>query len=196
MLSFQRPAGFDFEPGQRIRIYHGSVERDYSLASGPEDSELRLLVRVFPDGRMSPYLNTLAIGSEIAFYGPMGYFIFRASDRTPVFIATGTGVAPFVSMCRAGVGGFICLHGARRESDLMYRAELHERAARYIPCLSRGSEGGEDGFQGRVTDCLAQLSTDPPYDFYLCGRQEMVRDALEIIDARFEGAHAYSEVFY
>ena len=40
-LLIRRPEGFDFEPGQRIRLYHEDVERDYSLASAPAEPELR-----------------------------------------------------------------------------------------------------------------------------------------------------------
>ena len=195
-LRLSRPDGFEFTPGQRLRVYHESLERDYSLASGPADPELRLIIRVFSRGRVSTFLSTVEIGAPLTLSGPMGYFVFRASDRIPVFIATGTGVAPFVAMCRAGLDQFVCLHGARKEADLLYRNTLKDRAARYVACLSGGDVAEEDGFHGRVTDYLAQLAADTPYDFYLCGRQAMVRDAFEIIDDRFEGAHVYSEVFY
>ena len=45
------------------------------------------------------------------FTGPHGYFTFRDFRLKPVFVATGTGIAPFVSMVRAGAKGFIVLHG-------------------------------------------------------------------------------------
>jgi len=195
-LRFPRPAKFDFVPGQRIRLYHDALERDYSLASAPEDPELRLVVRVFPRGRVSTYLSTVEVGKPISFYGPMGYFVYGASQRTPVFVATGTGVAPFLSMCRAGVRGFICLHGAKNRAGLLYAAELEEQAARYVPCLSGGADPGGGDFAGRVTAYLEGSLVTSTYDFYLCGHQEMVHDAFAIIDERFEQAHVYSEVFY
>jgi len=112
-LRLQRPKGFEFKPGQYIRLHHETLERDYSLASGPDDPELRLVVRVFPQGRVSTFLTAIADGTPLSFSGPLGYFIFQTSDRTPVFVATGTGVAPFVAMSRAGFKGYICLHGAK-----------------------------------------------------------------------------------
>lgn len=195
-LHMQRPEGFSFEPGQRIRIYSGALARDYSLASAPGESELRLLVRVFPQGRLSPYLASLATGSEVCFDGPRGYFVFRNSGRLPVFVATGTGVAPFVAMCRSGVGGFICLQGARNEAGLFYGKALAGQAAHYVPCLSGGVTAAGRGFKGRVTDYLRRMPLEAACDFYLCGRQEMVHDAIEIIDDRFTEAHIHSEVFY
>jgi benzoate/toluate 1,2-dioxygenase reductase subunit len=195
-LRLERPAGFAFKPGQRIRIYHADLKRDYSLASGPEDPELQLVIRVFPEGRVSTFLSTAEIGSPLSFYGPMGYFVYRPSQRTPVFVATGTGVAPFLSMCRAGVSGFLCLHGANTNADLLYAAELEKQAARYVPCISGSADPGGRYFAGRVTDYLGGSLAAGAYDFYLCGHQEMVRDAFAIIDERFEQAHVHSEVFY
>jgi len=195
-LHFPRPAKFDFVPGQRIRLYHDGLERDYSLASAPEDPELRLVVRVFPRGRVSARLSTLKIGKPISFYGPMGYFVYRPSQRTPVFVATGTGVAPFLSMCRAGVRGFICLHGAKNRADLLYAAQLEKQADRYVPCLSGGADPDGRGFAGRVTAFLGGSLAEGAYDFYLCGHQAMIRDVFAIIDERFEQAHVHSEVFY
>lgn len=195
-LALSRPAGFQFLPGQRIRIRQGPLERDYSLASAPQDPALRLLVRVFPHGRLSPHLSALSIGTEISFDGPLGYFVFQPSDRTPVFVATGTGVAPFVSMSRAGIGGFICLHGARTEAGLFYGKALAGQADRYVPCLSDAGASAGEGFKGRVTDYLSRMLAEGAYDFYLCGRQAMVHDAIAIIDERFFGAHIHSEVFY
>jgi benzoate/toluate 1,2-dioxygenase reductase subunit len=195
-LRLERPSGFEFKPGQRIRICHANLDRDYSLASGPEDPELQLLIRVFPEGRVSTFLSTVKIGSPLSFYGPMGYFVFRTSDRTPVFVATGTGVAPFLSMCRAGVSGFLCLHGAKTSSELLYATELEKQAARYVPCISGGADPGGRDFAGRVTAYLEGSLVAGAYDFYLCGHQEMLRDAFAIIDEQFEEAHVHSEVFY
>ncbi len=32
--------------------------------------------------------------------------------------------------------------------------------------------------------------------FYLCGRSEMIRDAIRIIERRFSGSHVYTEIFF
>ena len=195
-LHFSRPDGFRFEPGQRLRICHDALERDYSLASAPGDPELRLLVRVFPEGRGSTYLSRVESGQPISFYGPRGYFVYRESPRTAVFVATGTGVAPFLSMCRTGVSGFICLHGAKDRAGLLHAAVLEKQATRYVPCLSSSADSSSSDFAGRVTDYLGGSLAPGDYDFYLCGHQEMIRDAFQIIDERFEQAHVHSEVFY
>ena len=65
-----------------------------------------------------------------------------------------------------------------------------------MPCLSSGGASDRGEFKGRVTDYLGRLPVDEAYDFYLCGRQAMVHDAVAIIDERFADPRIYSEVFY
>jgi len=195
-LRLERPAEFDFNPGQYIRLSHADLERDYSLASGPHDPELRLIVRVFPQGRVSTILSTITDGTPLSFVGPMGYFIFQASDRTPVFVATGTGVAPFVAMSRAGIKDYICLHGAKDHRGLLYRQDLEKNASRYVPCLTEFASPDNSVYAGRVTAYLERLDNGRAYDFYLCGHQDMIHDAFGIIDDRFADSHVHSEVFY
>jgi NAD(P)H-flavin reductase len=113
-------------------------------------------------------------------------------------VATGTGIAPFVSMARAGVSGFILLHGVRVQSELYY-AKLFELAAKgYIPCLSGngGTSSVENQFSGRVTDYLKRHLPPDDYDFYLCGRNDMIRDVTLLVDDCFPGSRVYSEIFY
>jgi benzoate/toluate 1,2-dioxygenase reductase subunit len=190
---------FKFMPGQRIRLLHGGVERDYSLVSSLADKTIRLCVRKVEGGIMSSSLAVMEPGTRLHFTGPFGYFTFHATERPAVFVATGTGIAPFVSMGRAGTRGFVVLHGVRWAEDLFYEADLRRSAARYVPCVS-GGMGEEtlprDGFAGRVTQYLAKNFPQGQYDFYVCGRGDMVRDVTRIVDERFPGSLLYSETFY
>ena len=51
-------------------------------------------------------------------------------------------------------------------------------------------------FHGRVTDYLRDKLPVTAYDFYLCGRREMIRDVTLLVDERFPGSHIYTEPFY
>lgn len=193
---FSRPSGFDFTAGQRIRLVHGALDRDYSLANAPDDEALTLCIRRVTTGRLSPLLSSVPVGTAFAFSGPHGYFVYRPSVRPAVFVATGTGIAPFAAMARSGVEGFSLLHGVRQAGECYYAALLRSRARRYIACLSRKAPSGTATFRGRVTDYLAAHLEPGPYDFYLCGRGDMVRDATWIVDERFAGSMVYSEIYY
>jgi ferredoxin-NADP reductase len=195
-LSFERPPAFDFKAGQRIRFFHEGFERDYSLANAPVDPALVLCIRRVATGGFSSLLSTATSGTQFTISGPHGYFTYQPSPRQAVFVASGTGVAPFCSMIRSGVGGCILLHGVGQKTELYYSEELQKASTRYVACLSNEKDLPRDAFQGRVTDYLRQHLPVQAYDFYLCGRSEMIRDATLLIDNRFSGSHIYTEIFY
>lgn len=198
-LELSRPPSFVFLPGQRIRLAWERIERDYSLVSAPDDPTLVLCIRRVEEGALSPLLADAAIGSRFRLRGPHGYFIFRDSGRSALFVATGVGIAPFVSMVRSGVSGFIILHGVRAAAEMYYDLIMRERAGRYVPCLSGAGPAGtlpRDAFGGRVTEYLTHHLASGIYDIYVCGRGEMVRDLVLLVDRKFPGSYVYTEIFY
>jgi len=148
-------------------------------------------------GALSPVLAKAEIGTSFFIRGPRGYFVWLPSERPSVFVATGTGAAPFISMAKSGVKDFIFLHGAKRIEDLYERPLFRGAAATYVACLSYpGHWPDADVFEGRVTRFLRDRLNSGLYDFYLCGRKEMIRDATLIVDEKFSGSSVYSEPFY
>lgn len=197
-VGFRRPAGFSFDPGQHVRFRSRQLEREYSMVSGPEDKELRFCVRDVGTGQFSHTLVTAPPGEPFSFTGPHGYFRFRPSERMPLFVATGTGIAPFVSMVRSGVTGFVLLHGVRTAAECYYADLMEPAADRYIPCLTAPEPGTEpaDIFRGRVTDYLDRHLPVERYDAYLCGRREMIRDVTLLLDERFPDSRVFTEIFF
>ncbi len=191
-----RPPAFDFQPGQRIQVFHSNIDRDYSLISAPADGHLALCIRNVEGGAMSSILSTADIGQRLKFSGPHGYFVFHASRRPPVLVATGTGIAPFCSMARSGVTGFTLLHGVEYAEELYYVSDFQKHAKQYVACLSDSIEENSGYFRGRVTEYIQKKLPTEAYDFYLCGRREMIRDVTLLVDERFSGSHIYTELFY
>jgi benzoate/toluate 1,2-dioxygenase reductase subunit len=196
-IRFERPNRFDFLPGQKISFIEGGLRRDYTLLGPATAKELALCVRHVPNGRFSPKLARARRGDRFQISVPFGYFTFKASSRPAVFVATGTGIAPFVAYVHAGARGFDLLHGVRTRAALYYRDILAGAAHRYIPCLTGGpcDEPWPRAFAGRVDQCLATHYPLEEYDFYLCGRNEMIRDATRLIDMRFPGSRVFTEAF-
>jgi ferredoxin--NADP+ reductase len=92
----------DFEPGQRIKMYlrNESVNRKYSIYSGNSEPHLEFLIREVNNGYMTPRLKPLKSGEELEIFGPNGQFTLNKIDKETdkvLFVATGTGVAPFHS---------------------------------------------------------------------------------------------------
>jgi len=198
-IELSRPKDFAFQAGQCIRILNKGQERDYSLACGPEDSVLALCIREVPKGTVSAFLGSLPEGARLSFSGPHGHFTFRPSSRHAVFVATGTGVAPFVSMVRSGVRGFTLLHGVRRPEEVHYQDVLKASAFKMVACLSRAPSDHEtaaEEYPGRVTDYVKGHLPRRAYDFYLCGREEMIRDVTLTVDELFPDSRVFSEIFF
>ncbi len=197
-IELTRPDPFDFEAGQRLRFFYQGQSRDYSMTSTPVDATLSFCVREVVGGWLSPLLAAATPGTLFRVSGPHGYFTFKPLRGRAVFVATGTGIAPFVSMARSGVSGFTLLHGVRRPSELLYETLFRASAGRYVPCLSRGGfkiGSAAGAFAGRATEYLVDRLDRDVYDFYLCGRSEMIRDATLLVDEHFPASRVYAESF-
>src|SRR2546421_4162079 len=106
-FTFENEGVFDFEPGQFISLFAEkdgkSISRPYSIASPPESKDyLELCIKVVEGGFMSNYLHHVAPGTKLRSIAPLGTFVLLEPPDYPirdtVFVATGTGIAPFISM--------------------------------------------------------------------------------------------------
>jgi len=198
-IELTRPSSLVFKPGQTMRFLHGSLERYYSLLSSPDDPTLVLCVYKVPRGNFSPILAEAQIGTPFSITVPHGYFTFNRSERAPVFVATGTGIAPFVSMGRSGIDDFILLHEVELAEDLYYQDLFREIASNYVPCLSQTSTADPlppGAFRGNAAGFLKQNLPPASYDFYLCGERDMTREVTLLADEHFPGSYVFKEVFF
>lgn len=201
---------FGFVPGQFVsftaEIGGKPITRAYSIASAPDPAgasrRFELYLNLAPGGIFSPVLFAMKPGDTVEMRPPLGMFVLRQPPRDSVFIATGTGIAPFRSMLQAHLNGssprFTLLFGARYESHLMYRAEFEDLAALYPrfgfwPTLSR-PEPGWNGRSGHVQAHLEEaLGGRRDVDVYLCGLKLMVDD----VRARLKAAgFDRKQIFY
>ena len=198
-LELSRPPRLHFRAGHTIQLIYQDQKRYYSLVSAPSDPTLSLCINFIERGFFSPLLASAEIGVTFEITGPHGYFNFSPSPRPPVFIATDTGIAPFVSMARSGMRDFVLLHGARHAGELYYQDRLRPSARKYLPVVWERSEAAPVNsglFHGKMVNLLAQQLEPGRYDFYLCGWRKMIKDVTHLIDDRFPGSHIYTEVFY
>lgn len=189
-----------FEPGQYLTIGVESngklIQRPYSIASSAReiDDGYEYYIRLVTGGMFTPLLWRLSEGHGMSMKGPKGKFVLLPEDdRTHVFISSGTGIAPFVSMMKTllydGVPRrAIILHGASYEHDLGYRELLEEWQTdgtyplTYVPTVSRPGTPENSRWEGRV----GRVETIVPavYDemeltpdnsiAYICGNPDMI----------------------
>ena len=187
------------------------IRRSYSIASSPDRRDrLELLLNLVPRGEFTPTLWRLGEGDRLHVDPRVrGRFTLRAvEDETQpphvVMIATGTGLAPYMSMIRYAESHGVpwksatLLHSVREVQDLAYRDELEELAdlnelkLQYIPTVTRAGEGVWPGSSDRVQNLLdreryAFLTNGGRIDpgdthIYLCGHPDMIRELTD----RFE----------
>ena len=111
-----------FTPGQYVTVgAAGDVEtREYSVYSGVRDPCLEVLIKEVPDGSVSRRLRRLPAGSPLDVEGPFGFFTVASEHaRGPLlFVASGTGIAPFHAMARSDPAlDYLLLHGVRTLDD-------------------------------------------------------------------------------
>ena len=193
---------FRFTPGQFVsvidRVDTKEITRAYSIASPRGGNRFALCLNRIPDGHVSPHLFTLKPGDEIEIREPLGYFTMRHPGHRAVFIATGTGVAPFRSMLLDHLPTthphVTLLFGVRYEAGLLYRPEFERLAQeypsfRFLPTLTRPDENWT-GLRGRVQEHLDVALDLKSYedistvDVYICGLREMVDDVRRELKAR------------
>ena len=187
------------------------VQRPYSTATAAGSGrDLEFLVRLVDGGTFTPRLWALPIGARLRLGRAKGLFKLRPGDpRAHLFVATGTGIAPLVSMLEAlvadpsarsctpdGAPRAVVVHGVARVGELAYRDRLEGLSGgptgiRYSPLISRPTHpdnAGWAGLTGRIDARLDELCdvhglTAADSVAYLCGNPGVIA-ATEAILAR------------
>ncbi|MEY2909576.1 MAG: hypothetical protein RLZZ602_2099 [Pseudomonadota bacterium] len=210
----ERAREFRFDSGQftmiGLTVDGKPLLRAYSIASASYDDHLEFLSIKVPEGPLTSRLCDVAVGDELLLgRKPVGSLLLADLNpgRNLYLFATGTGLAPFLSIIRDPVvyeryEKIILLHGVRRVSDLAYRDYLTRGLAsdpylgecaadqfRYYPAVTR--EPFENN--GRITDLvrtgvvMETLGLDPIDSArdraMICGSMAMLKDTSAMLDA-------------
>ena len=175
-----------FLPGQYVNILvpGSGQKRSYSFSSAPHAAEVSFLIRNTPNGLLPCYMRDKArVGDAFEFSGPLGSFYLRDAKRPKLFLAGGTGLAPFLAMLdtveKAGNQHPIHLiYGVTNDPDLVLVDKL-ERYTQTIPeftyscCVA--DERSSYSRKGYVTRYIEpKHMADGDVDIYLCGPPAMV----------------------
>ena len=196
------------------------VQRPYSVASAPAvaDTEgYELYVRLVPVLQFTTALWRLPIGHRMRIIGPKGRFMLEPDDdRTHLFVSTGTGIAPFVSMMRQTlIDGaprrVVLVNGCSYVDELGYRDLLEgwERdggyPVTYVPTVSRPHDERNAGWEGRtgraeaiIGSVCSDLRLKPEKTVvYICGNPEMILNVeATLLDRGFPEFHVKKELYW
>lgn len=168
----------------------GCIPRAYSVATADTRS-FTLLVSFSGGGAGARFFRDAAVGTNVTCYGPFDDFPYRyGTNRSKVFFATSTGVAPFRRMIeesiKEGVDSFLFL-GSPKDSDIAFKSELEELSRQhpsftFVPTLSAGDPSWT-GARGFVTD---HITKNPEImrksDIYICGIPPMTMGVLATLE--------------
>ncbi len=193
-------AGFEFIPGQcvNIGVEKLGINREYSTYSSLADpKKMEFLIRVVENGRISTALQKLKKGDFVQLDGAYGKFTLKDISDTKnkyVFIASGTGIAPFHSFALSYPKlDYTVLHGVRYANEQYDKSDYKKNS--YIACVSR--DEGKTHFNGRVTDYLRKNEVDKKAIYYLCGNTEMINEVYDILrEKKINGDQIFTEVFF
>lgn len=217
LFSFKttRDPAFRFESGHfvmlGIDLGGKPLMRAFSIASPHYCDELEFLSIKIPNGPLTSHLQHLVPGQDIIVSNkPVGTLVVRdlRPGRTLYLLATGTGLAPFLSIIQdpetyEKFDSVVLAHGVRHAHELAYAQFISKELAehpflgeeisaklRYYPTVTR------EAFRntGRLTDLLASgklvadlglAPLDPALDrAMICGSAEMLRDMSALLDER------------
>jgi len=210
-----REPGFRFDSGQFVMIGLAvdgrPLMRAYSIASSPYASELEFFSIKVPDGALTSRLQHLRPGYKVLVGSkPTGTLVLRnlLPGRTLWLLATGTGLAPFLSIVRdlETYGRYervVVVHGVRRVRDLAYADLLRDDLPRdeylgeavrsalvYCPTVTREpfvrtGRIPELVQSGRLAADLGLPAFDAAHDrCMICGSPAMLADTRAVLEAR------------
>ncbi|MBP8605207.1 MAG: 2Fe-2S iron-sulfur cluster binding domain-containing protein [Phycisphaerae bacterium] len=201
-FELKSPQTIEFTAGQYVQLlcprYKGSSEevyRAYSIASDPQQkTQIDLIIRRVPNGICTTWcFDVLREGDPVQLNGPYGEFCLSRTDAPAVFIAGGSGMAPFVSIlhsmrnarCRRSVHYFF---GGNTVRDLCLLEQMKEfehdlEHFSFIPVVAKPSEGENwDGQTGLVTHAVQKSFKDlSAYEGYLCGSPGMIDASIKVL---------------
>lgn len=193
------------------------IKRAYSVTSSSLRGEyLEFYVALVHSGALTPRLFALEEGDRI-WLGKKIVGMFTLEDAPPgndiIFVATGTGLAPYISMLRSAYRfedghQTVVIHGARVSWDLGYMRDLTGLATRwpnmhYLPIIDERERDpdwpGKIGFvnqyfdDGTVASLLGHDYEPERTSAFLCGNPLMIEGMEERLVARGFKVHSRKE---
>lgn len=198
-------AKFMFLEGQYLDVILGDLRRSYSIASTANQKELTLLIKCFENGKMSDYwFNQAKENDLLRIEGPKGTFFLREVTEPLIFLATGTGIAPVISILTKLDQSFeyqldqkITVYwGNRYPEEFVWQPVFKNLNIELVKVCSKPSQdwAGETGYVQNIA-----IKKQPGLGkcaVYSCGSNTMIQSAKKLfVDAGLPENQFYSDAF-
>lgn len=186
------PQEINFIPGQYLILRVQGRPRLYSIFSSSKiKNQIQFLIDIIPGGLASTYFLNLKIGDETEFIGPVGQFNLRKNEKQKIFLATGTGIAPIISIltsCQSLISKYYLFWGLKNYQDVYLLDQVKKFNIKI--CLSREqnldmvAETERKYFDLGHIDKVMEKYLDSKFiilnsEFYLCGGRSVVESLRE-----------------
>lgn len=192
-LTFDRPEGFSFTPGQATELHlekegWRDEARPFTFTSLPSDRHLEFTIKAYPSHEgVTAEIARMAPGDQVGIGDAWG----AIEDKGPgTFIAGGAGITPFIAILRArraaegSLEGYRLLFANSAERDIILRGEWE--AMEGLDCVFTVENERVEGLEhGRIDgDFLDRHVPDFDGQFYLCGPPPMEEAVLDLLKER------------
>ena len=191
-----------FNAGQffSIGLDEIGINREYSVASSDKENFIDFFIREVEGGALSKNLRFLNKGDKIKILGPYGEFYLKDFDKNAeyIFFATGTGIAPFISLIDTHkIKKFKIFHGVREMEDIYSLKKLDNYKIAVSRENIKDKNFGENVYHGRINQFLNTLEINKNMLFFLCGNSLMVADLYDdLLDKNVQQDKIFTEIFF
>ncbi len=203
IIRTKKPHGFEYKAGQFVMVGHSKLRdrsnpskalfRPYSLASAPHMPFLEFAMAVSHTHGLTEFLSEhLTPGDNLLIKGPHGEFLHRSKREKIVFITTGAGIAPALSMVRdlmfKGSKKLIqFFYGFHSCDQFLYREELYkymnERDNFFLfPTAFVDGSCCWNGTCGYIQPIVKEAGyRDENTHYYICGSPVSIKATFEVL---------------
>ena len=194
----------NFNPGQffSIGVPDIPINREYSVSSGINENYLDFLIREINEGILSAKLKNLKKDDKIKILGPYGEFYLKEfnTNKKYNFFASGSGLAPFISIIRSFKNlNYNIFHGVRLYEDIYTENELKN----YNVFISKFNNNERHSsikiYNGRITNNFEVIKNSINSNdlFFICGNSLMINEVYDYLEKNnIKNSNIYSELFF
>lgn len=192
-----KPSDFNFKAGQFTMIsVEDAPKRAYSMTSGPEDNFLEFFSIKVPNGPLTSKLQKIQPGDYVS-VSPKATGTLITDNLTEGdnlwLMATGTGIAPFISMLSDDrtydkFKNITVVWSVRVKEELdAFHEFLDDIDIDYIPIVTRDDswQGIDERMTTLITEEVLMEEATPDNDkVMVCGNMDFNKEIKEILEAK------------
>lgn len=196
---------FKFVEGQYINVIKDNIRRSYSIASSSDQKDILLLIKRFNKGSMSDYwFNYSKVNDLLRIDGPKGTFFLRDHNKSLIFLATGTGISPIISILNRldldsqfqQQNPISIYWGNRQPEEFVWQPKFQKLKVEIVKVCSTEIQNwsGVFGYVHKIAisnqACLADCAV------YACGSNAMIQSSKQLfLEAGLLESQFYSDAF-